>query len=79
MAVHKYYDYITAASDAGISPEDLAALRQKVEADYPSPMVREMHLHALCTAIGRGELTVAQALAPRTADMPPIAKLTLGG
>ena len=77
--MHRYYDYEAAAAEAGISPEDLAALRRKVEADYPSQMLREMHLHALCRAIGRGECTVAEALEPGTGDMPDISKLTMGG
>lgn len=77
--MHRYYDYEAAAAEAGISADDLAALRRKVEADYVSPMLRELHLHALCRAIGRGERTVAEALQPGSGDMPDISKLTMGG
>lgn len=77
--MHRYYDYEAAAAEAGISADDLAALRRKVEADYPSEMLREMHLQALCRAIGRGECTVAEALQPSGGDMPDISKLTMGG
>ena len=75
----RYFDYKAAADEAGVSPEDLDALRRRVEADYPSRMLREMHLHAICKAIGAGEKTVADALKPNTNTMPPISELRLGG
>ena len=60
--MHEYFDYIQAAQDAGISATGLATLRKHVESIYPSRMLREMHLYTLCTNIGRGKLTVAEAL-----------------
>ena len=76
---HKYFDYNQAAEEAGISADDLAYLRRRVETDYPSQMLREMHLHAWCKAIGRGELTVAEALTPSSGQPPPISEMRLGG
>ena len=77
--MHEYFDYIQAAEDAGISPADLAALRDHVEGTYPSQMLREMHLYTLCTDIGRGKLTAAEALKPPTGRPPDISNLRLGG
>jgi len=77
--VHRYFDYTTAAAEAGISAEALAALRRRVEGEYLSPMLREMHLWMLCRAIGKGECTPADALRPRNGNLPPILELRLGG
>jgi len=75
----KYFDYEAAAKAAGVSPDDLAALRRRIESDYPSQMLREMHLHTICKAIGAGEKTVADALKPNTNVMPPISEMRFGG
>jgi len=77
--VAKYFDYEAAAKEAGISPEDLAALRKRVESDFPSQMLREMHLHTICRAIGAGQRTVADALKPPSNTLPPISEMRLGG
>ena len=78
--MHEYFDYIQAAEDAGISPADLATLREHVESTYPSQMLREMHLYTICTDIGRGKLTVAEALLkPPSGKLPDISNLRLGG
>ena len=77
--VARYFDWEAAAERAGISPADLAAIRRRVERDYPSEMLREMHLEAICKAIGAGERTVADALKPPTNKLPPITDLRLGG
>jgi len=77
--MHEYFDYIQAARDAGISPEDLATLRKHIESTYPSQMLREMHLYTICTEIGQGKLTVAEALKPPTGKLPDISNLRLGG
>ena len=74
-----YFDYEAAAREAEVSPEDLAALRRRIESDYPSQMLREMHLHTICKAIGAGEKTLADALKPNTNVIPPISELRLGG
>ena len=79
MAEAKYFDYEVAAREAGLSREDLDALRCRVASDYPSRMLREMHLHTICKAIGAGQKTVADALKPNTNTMPPISELRLGG
>ena len=77
--MHEYFDYIQAAEDAGISSADFAALREHIESIYPSQMLREMHLYTICTEIGQGKLTVAEALKPPTGDLPDISNLRLGG
>ena len=78
--MHEYFDYIQAAQDAGISQADLATLREHVESIYPSRMLREMHLLTICTEIGQGKLTVAEALKPPTSGkLPDISNLRLGG
>ncbi len=79
VGVHKYFDYETAASQAGLSAEDLAALRRRVESDYPSPRLRERRLVALCKAIGKGECTLGDALQPPDGEFPGPAKLRMGG
>ncbi len=77
--MHEYFDYIQAAQDAGISQADLATLRKHVEDIYPSQMLREMHLLTICTEIGQGKLTLAEALKPPSGDIPDISNLRLGG
>ena len=77
--MHEYFDYIQAAEDAGVSPADLATLRKHVESIYPSQMLREMHLYTLCTDIGRGKLSLSEALKPPSGQLPDISKLRLGG
>jgi hypothetical protein len=77
--MHEYFDYIQAAQDAGISREDLATLRKHIENIYPSQMLREMHLLTICTEIGQGKLTVAEALQPPTGKSPDISNLRMGG
>ena len=74
-----YFDYEAAAAEAGVSAADLAALRRRVESDFPSQMLREMHLYAICRAIGAGQRTVADALKPPSNTMPPISEMRLGG
>jgi len=77
--VFKDFGYIQAAEDAGISPEDLAALRTRIESQYPSQTLREIHLYMLCKEIGAGRLTVAEALKPPTGELPPISEIRMGG
>ncbi len=77
--MHEYFDYIQAAKDARISATDLATLRKHVEKIYPSQMLREMHLLTLCTEIGQGKLTLAEALQPPAGKLPDISDLRIGG
>ncbi|MDP6637452.1 MAG: hypothetical protein QGG42_21345 [Phycisphaerae bacterium] len=77
--MHEYFDYTQAARKAGISPEDLATLREHIENIYPSQMLREMHLYTICTEIGQGKLTVEEALKPPSGELPDISNLRLGG
>jgi len=75
----KHFDYIAAARQAGLSDDDLAALRHRVEGEYHSELLREMHLHRICTAIARGECTLDEAL-HHTPDLrPPLKDLRVGG
>lgn len=77
--MHEYFDYTQAAKKAKISAEDLAAIRKHVEEIYPSQMLREMHLYTICTEIGLGKLTVADALKPASGELPDLSNLRLGG
>jgi hypothetical protein len=77
--MHEYFDYTQAAEKAGVSPEDLARLKEHIENIYPSQMLREMHLYNICTEIGRGQLTVEKALQPPSGEIPDIKNLRLGG
>ena len=77
--MHEYFYYTQAAKNAKISPEDLATLRVHIESIYPSQMLIEMHLYTICTEIGQGKLTVAEALKPPRNGPPDISTLRLGG
>jgi len=77
--MHEYFDYTQAAKKAGVSPEDLARLKEHIENIYPSRMLREMHLYNICTDIGHGRLTVEKALQPPSGEIPDIKNLRLGG
>lgn len=79
LAVCERYDYEPAARQAGLSPAEAAALRRRVEDDYPSPTLRRMRWESICQAIGRGEITLADALKPPGGDLPPLSDLRLGG
>jgi hypothetical protein len=79
LVLKKYFDYEAAARQAGISHADLEALRRRVERDYPSRLLRELHLSAICKAIAAGRWTVADALKPGRTQPPPISDLRIGG
>ncbi len=75
----RHFDYEKTAFEAGISADDLARLRARGEQDYPSPTLRAMRLQEICRAIGRGEMTVADALRPPDVLPPPPSDLRMGG
>ena len=77
--MHEYFDYTQAAEKAQVSDEDLATLKEHIEDLYPSKMLQEMHLYDICTKIGRGESTLAEALKPPSGQIPDIKNLRLGG
>ena len=79
MCMHEYFDYTQAAEKAKISADDLATLRAHIEEIYPSQMLIEMHLYTICTEIGQGKLTLAEALKPPRNGPPDISTLRLGG
>ena len=61
----RFFDYERVAADAGISPADLDALRQRVQADYANDeMMCELRLLRTCHAIAAGKCTIADALRP---------------
>jgi AraC-like DNA-binding protein len=75
----RYLDYEAVAERAGISQEDLAALRRRVAGDYRSEILREAHLMRICRAVARGDCTVADALKPGPPKPPSISDLRMGG
>ena len=75
----KYFDVVAAAEQAGLTAEQLAALRRRIEADYRSDILREMHLHRLCTAIARGRCTLEEALTHQPDLRPAIKDMRVGG
>jgi hypothetical protein len=59
-----YFDYRSVAREAGISARELARLRKGVAREFPGdPMLQELHLLRVCTAIRDGRLDVAAAIA----------------
>ena len=60
-----FFDYETVATQAGITPAELGALRQRVRADHPDDdMMAELRLLRTCRAIASGQCTGAEALKP---------------
>jgi len=59
-----YFDYSRAAGEAGVTPEQLRAIIELFERDYPHDvMLRELHVLRACNAIARGTVVVSQILA----------------
>ncbi len=60
----RYFDYETAAREAGISSEKLARLVGLFSVDEPDdPMMVELHLLRVCMAIKEGKVSLDQVLA----------------
>ena len=75
----RYFDYTAAARHAGVSTMELKALCRMIVARQPGRMMREMHVYSLCRAIGKGALTMADALKPDSGELPPMSELRMGG
>ena len=75
----RYFDYEEAAAQAGISRDDLEAIRRRVESDYAGDLLRELHLMRICREIGRGTSSVADAIEPGDGRPPPLSGLRMGG
>ncbi|MDO8589287.1 MAG: hypothetical protein Q7T82_19870 [Armatimonadota bacterium] len=57
-----YFDYESVAREAGISPQDLAAICENMRLEFPTDdMMWELHVLRACMAIRDGHLTVQQA------------------
>jgi len=58
-----YFDYETVAREAGISPQDLAAICESMRLEFPTDdMMWELHVLRACMAIRDGHLSVQQAI-----------------
>lgn len=57
------FDYVAAATAAGISGEQLERLRSLVRAEFPSDgMMRELHLLRVVRSIARGDVSLDEVL-----------------
>jgi hypothetical protein len=68
-ATPEYFDYPRVATEAGITPDQLHAIVQIFEADYPADlMLRELHILRACTAVKEGRTTTQAILADPSAS-----------
>lgn len=67
----EFFDYESAAAEAGLTERQLEALRRRVEADYPDdPMMVELRLLRICHAIQAAACTLDDALKPEPKVLP---------
>jgi hypothetical protein len=60
----EYFDYRSVAREARLSARQVALLRRAVAREFPGdPMLQELHLLRVCSAIRDGRLDVAAAMA----------------
>ena len=63
-----YFDYESTAREAGISENDLSAIREAMRADFPEDeMMWELHVLRACMAVRDGRLTIEQAVGRKAA------------
>jgi hypothetical protein len=75
----RFFDYETIAHKAGIAQEDLDAIRQRVQADYPDDdMMQELRLLRTCSAIREGRCTAADAIEPEKQGELPVSDAGTG-
>jgi hypothetical protein len=61
----EYFDYVTVATEAGFSSEQLEELFDRTLSEYHGDrMLAELRLLRTCSAVSKGFCTVADALAP---------------
>ena len=69
MATVDYFDYVSVADEAGIAPEQLAALEERARPDYPGDqMMFELRMLRTCNAIRRGKVSVESVLRSKPDD-----------
>ncbi len=52
---HEYFDYTTAAREAGITDEQLQLIERSFRADYPTDdMLFELHVLRVCLSVKSG-------------------------
>jgi len=57
-----YFDYETAAREAGLGEEELAAVKEAVRQEFPTDdMMWELHVLRACLAIKDGHATLEDA------------------
>ncbi len=62
------FDYVTAATRAGISSQDLDRLVALTRAEFPGDeMMVELHVLRAVQAVERGDVTLPEVLRPRVA------------
>jgi hypothetical protein len=62
------FDYVSAATRAGISSQDLDRLVAMIRAEFPGDeMMVELHVLRAVQAVERGDVTLAEVLHPRVA------------
>jgi hypothetical protein len=60
----EYFDYRSAADEAGITPAQLAQIVERVRRDHPEDqMLCELHVLRACRAIRDRQVTMEQVLA----------------
>ena len=64
----EYFDYDKIAREAGISEEDVSAIREAMRIEFPTDdMMWELHVLRACMAIRDGHLTAEQAAGRKAA------------
>lgn len=64
----RYFDYEELAREAGISDDDLSAIKDALRDEYPTDdMMWELHVLRACLAIKDGRITMEQAVPRRAA------------
>ena len=59
----KYFNYEKVAAEAGISPEKLQELEERIRQEFPSDeMMYELHVLRACMAVRDGHIKLADAL-----------------
>ena len=67
----RYFDWERAARQAGIPDDKLAEIGRALRREFPQDdMLYELHLLRVCMAVGKGWISLADALAP-SADRSP--------
>jgi hypothetical protein len=65
--VSDYFDIDSAARSAGLNAADIQRLRELMHREFPDdPMMQDLHVLRACMAIAAGQLTLSEALQPKS-------------